>query len=169
MTHRKLTFNDHKNTNHKFPVSVLADNITLKENVGSLFRLCDALAVEHLYLSKTDDLSNNKLSKVARNTEKSVPFSVTQTPLDTIKKLKQDGYTIISLEITSHSKNIRDFDFSTAEKICLILGNEAKGVSDDLLAASDHCVHIPMLGMNSSMNVICAASIALFEITRHWS
>ncbi len=40
--------------------------------------------------------------------------------------------------------------------------------NDDLLEASDHCVHIPMLGMNSSMNVICAASIAVFEITRNF-
>ena len=56
-----------------------------------------------------------------------------------------------------------------SEKICLILGNESKGVNDDLLEASDYCIHIPMLGMNSSMNVICAASIAVFEMSREFS
>lgn len=168
MQHRKLTFNDHKKTDVKFPVCVLADNITLKENIGSLFRLCDALAIEHLYLSRSNSLANdNRVNKVSRNTEGNVPHSITQTPLALIEQLKQNGYSIISLELTTGSIKIQEFDFYATEKICLILGNESKGVSNELLEVSDHCIHIPMLGMNSSMNVICAASIALFEITRN--
>jgi len=167
MGQRKLTFEDHQQGNFKVPVSVVADNIGLKENIGSLFRLCDALAVEHLYLARADAGLDNKISKVARSTEKNVPHSVTPSPLETIAQLRQDGYSIITLELTTQSIKIQDFDFSRYKKICLILGNEARGVSDELLQASDHCIHIPMLGMNSSMNVISAASIALFEITRH--
>lgn len=170
MNQRKLTFEDHQKGELKLPVCVLADNITLKENIGSLFRLCDALAVEHLYLSQTDNTAvDNKISKVARNTQKNVPHSITNTPLETLAQLRQDGHTIISLELTTESTRIQDFDFSVAKKICLILGNESKGVSDELLQASDYCIHIPMLGINSSMNVISAASIALFEITRNIS
>lgn len=170
MKHRKLTFDDHKTSDFNYPVCVLADNITLKENIGSLFRLCDALAIEHLYLSRSTDLSNDsKLSKVSRNTVNNVSHSITQSPLKTIEQLKQNGYAIISLELTTKSIKIQEFDFSIgiAEKICLILGNESKGISDELLEVSDHCVHIPMLGTNSSMNVISAAAIALFEITRN--
>lgn len=148
---------------------MFADNITLKENIGSLFRLCDALAIEHIYFSSPSDLSGNKVGKVSRSTEKNVPHSFTHTPLDTIEQLRQDGYTIISLELTTHSIKVQDFDFGATEKICLILGSETKGVSDELLSASDHSVHIPMLGINSSMNVVSAAAIALFEITRNWS
>lgn len=170
MNQRKLTFADHQKSDFKFPVCVLTDNITLKENIGSLFRLCDALAVEHLYLTRTDNTSlDNKISKVARKTEKNVPHSITNAPLETLELLRQDGYTIISLELTTQSIKIQDFDFSVAKKICLILGNESKGVSDELLEASDYCIHIPMLGINSSMNVISAASIALFETTRNMS
>ena len=167
MKHRKLTFDDHQKSTSKYPVSILADNITLTKNIGALFRLCDSLGVEHLYLTSNATSPDSNLSKVSRFTERSVSHSTEQNPLQTIKLLKQKGYTIISLELTSHSKNIREFDFSIAEKICLILGNEAKGVSDELLEASDHCIHIPMLGMNSSMNVICAASIAVFEISQN--
>ena len=167
MAHKKLIFEDHQASDFTYPVSILADNITLTKNIGALFRLCDSLGVEHLYLTgKAATSADSKLSKVSRFTERSVSHSLEENPLQTIEKLKQKGYTIISLEITSQSKNIRDFDFSAAEKTCLILGNEAKGVDDALLAMSDHCVHIPMLGMNSSMNVICAASIAVFEMTR---
>lgn len=167
MKNRKLNFEEHQNTNFKLPVSVLADNITLKENIGSLFRLCDALAIEHLYLSQsTSLLTDNKLNKVSRSTVKNVPHSTVDTPLKTIEQLKRNGYTIISLELTTDSVKIQAFDFGIAEKVCLILGSESEGVSDALLDASDFCVYIPMLGMNSSMNVISAASIALFEITR---
>jgi len=170
MKHRKLNFEEHRNTNLKSPVSVLADNITLKENIGSLFRLCDALAIEHLYLSQsTSLLTDNKLNKVSRSTVKNVPHSIVDTPLKTIEQLKRNGYTIISLELTTDSMKIQAFDFGIAEKFCLILGSESEGVSDALLDASDFCVYIPMLGMNSSMNVISAASIALFEITRSMS
>ena len=169
MKHRKLTFDDHKNSSFKYPVSILADNITLTKNIGALFRLCDSLGVEHLYLTGNAASPDSKLSKVSRFTERSVSHSIEQDSLQTVKQLKQKGYTIISLELTTHSKSIREFDFTIADKICLILGNESKGVNDDLLEASDHCIHIPMLGMNSSMNVICAASIAVFEMTRDLS
>jgi len=169
MKHQKLTFDDHQKGTSKYPISILADNITLTKNVGALFRLCDSLGVEHLYLTGDVCTSPNlKLSKVSRFTERNVPHSTEINPLLIIKQLKQKGYTILSLELTSHSKNIREFDFTGINKICLILGNEAKGVSDALLEASDHCIHIPMLGMNSSMNVICAASIAVFEISQNF-
>ncbi len=170
MTSRKLTFDDHKASYFKFPISILTDNITLSKNIGALFRLCDALGVEHLYLTGDSAITSDaKFTKVSRSTERSVAFSAEQDAFSVIETLKENGYTIISLELTTQSINIRDFDFSIAEKICLILGNEARGVDDQLLAMSDHCVHIPMLGMNSSMNVICAASIALFEITQSMS
>lgn len=170
MKSRKLTFEDHENGSDKYPISILADNITLTKNIGALFRLCDSLGVQHLYMTGNAATSpDSKLSKVSRFTERSVAHSIEHDALKTIKQLKQNGYTIISLELTTDSKNIRQVDFTTAEKICLILGNEAKGVNDDFLEASDYCIHIPMLGMNSSMNVICAASIAVFEISRDLS
>lgn len=170
MNHRKLNFADHQKSDFRFPVCVLTDNITLKENIGSLFRLCDALAVEHLYLSQAEDvLSGSKISRVARNTDRHVPHTVVQNPVAAIEQLKHDGYTIIALELTTHSIKIQDFDFGAADKVCLILGSETQGVSDDLLESSDYCVHIAMHGINSSMNVISAAAIALFEITRDMS
>ena len=81
--------------------------------------------------------------------------------------LKASGYKIISLEITSCSINIEDFLITKSEKICLILGSENKGICQDLLDASDETIHIPMLGINSSMNVATTGcSIATYEITR---
>ncbi|HPE85311.1 MAG TPA: TrmH family RNA methyltransferase, partial [Chlamydiales bacterium] len=94
-----------------------------------------------------------------------IPFLHENDPFSLIQKLKSIGYTIISLEITSASVNIRDLAVAHNEKICLILGSENAGISQELLDISDKTVHIPMLGHCSSMNVAMACSIAIFEIT----
>ncbi len=96
----------------------------------------------------------------------SVPFGFDQQPLNVIERLKSEGYTIISLEITSSSTDISDLVIAAGEKICLIVGSENQGVSHDLLDRSDKTVHIPMLGRNSSMNLATACAIATFEIIK---
>ena len=134
-------------------------------NIGSLFRIADALGVEKIYLSGTSLVPpNSKIKKTSRSTEKRVPFSYEEDPLYLINRLKSAGYKIISLEITSASTDIRALSISANQKICLILGSENTGVCQKLLDVSDKTVHIPMLGQNSSMNVATACSIATFEI-----
>jgi len=138
-------------------------------NVGSLFRIADALGIEKIYLSgSSPSPPNGKIKKTSRSTEKYVPFSYEESPLDLIKKLKYEGYEIISLEITSSSMDIRELSLSENEKVCLILGSENSGVCQPLLDASDKIVHIPMVGVNSSMNVAAACSIATFEIVKRF-
>ena len=97
-----------------------------------------------------------------------MPFSYEKYPLDIIKKLKSEGYTVISLEITSSSSDIGELKLNGTERICLILGSENYGISQDLLNESDLTIHIPMMGKNSSMNVATACSIATYEITRRY-
>lgn len=136
-------------------------------NVGSLFRIADAFGLERIYLSGSSPVPpNSKIKKTSRSTEKYVPFSYEEDPVGLVKKLKSVGYTVISLEITSTSIDIRQLSISPDEKICLILGSENAGVNSELLNVSDKTVHIPMLGRNSSMNVAAACSIATFEIIR---
>jgi len=88
-----------------------------------------------------------------------------------VTTLKQSGVIIIALEISSSSVDINSDEFravlSKQKPVCLILGSENTGVSETLLSLSDITAHIPMMGNNSSMNVVSAASIACFEITRN--
>ena len=95
-----------------------------------------------------------------------MPFTYVENPLEIIKKLKAEGYTIISLEITTSSIDISEFSLKGIEKVCLILGSESTGVNQELLNASDFTVHIPMMGVNSSMNVATACAIVTYEIIR---
>ncbi len=157
----------HNASGIKLPICFLAHNISVPMNVGSLFRIADALGVEKIYLTGSSPTPpNSKIKKTSRSTEKFVDFSYEEDPVSRVKALKSDGYKIISLEITSSSEDIRTLSVVGGEKICLILGEESAGVCQELLDLSDKTVHIPVLGHNSSMNVAVACSIATFEIIR---
>jgi tRNA G18 (ribose-2'-O)-methylase SpoU len=80
--------------------------------------------------------------------------------------LKTDNYTIYALEITKNSIPIHKASFKKNQKIALVIGDENFGVSDEILKLSDGIFHIDMFGQNSSMNVVQATNIALYEITK---
>ena len=148
---------------------MLADDIDVPMNVGSVFRLCDALGVEKLFLIGTSPgPSNRKVVKTSRATEHHVTHEYHNDALSVMRQLKQSGYTFIALEITSRSVDLRTLDYSRMEKICLVVGAESTGVKQSLLDCCDYTVHIPMRGNNSSMNVATACAIALHEMTRRF-
>lgn len=168
----QLGHSDHKPAVTKFPLSIVANDLNSPLNVGSLFRLCDALGIEKLYLcGETATPPNVKIKKTSRSTEKFVSYESHENAESLLASLRASGVFIIALEITSSSLAIDSAEFTQAIKhkkpLCLVLGSENKGVSSKLLALSDATVHIPMYGNNSSMNVISAASIACFEIIRN--
>ncbi len=175
--HRKntqLTHKQHKTSGKKFPLSIIASDINHPENIGSLFRLCDALGIEKLYLCGDSSAPpSNKINKTSRSTEKHVRHEAYQDTKSLIEKLKANDVVILSLEITTTSIAISSSEFIAImnthkdKSFALILGSEKNGINDDLLTLSDATFHIPMHGNNSSMNVISAASIACFEITKN--
>lgn len=158
------------NSEKKFPLCLVADNIDIASNIGSLFRIADALGVEKLYLTGTTETPpNHKIRKAARSTDKMVDYEYQPSARDVISQLKNKGYKIVSLEITNQSQNINEFSVSADEKLCLIIGAEKSGISTELLNASDATVHIRMFGKNSSMNVATATAIAVHELIKHFS
>lgn len=170
MPNIQLNHGDHHAVDKKYPVCFLVHDSSVPENIGSLFRIADALGIEKIHLSGTSLVPpNSKIRRTSRAAEKYVPFSYVENPLDIIKKLKSDGYTIVSLEITSSSMDLGDLSLKETEKVCLVLGSEKYGVCQGLLNESDFTVHIPMMGKNSSMNVATACSIAAYEITRKYN
>jgi tRNA G18 (ribose-2'-O)-methylase SpoU len=167
MKNIQLDHSAHKTASKKYPLCFLANDIDIPMNVGSFFRIADALGVEKIYLTgKSVTPPNLKIKKTSRSTEKYVPYEYQKNALEVVRALKESGYKIVSLEISSASINIEDFTVSGGEKICLILGSENSGICQRLLDASDVTIHIPMLGNNSSMNVANACSIATYEIIR---
>ncbi|MGY5849363.1 TrmH family RNA methyltransferase [Salegentibacter sp. F14] len=151
----------------KFPVILLLDNITGEANIGSIFRLADAFNIEKIIFTGTPpNLNSNRLKKTSRSTHQRVPFEFKEDGLKLAENLKSKGYLIYALEITSDSSPIDDYTYEPGKSLCLILGNEVSGITEELLPIADKTLHINMYGENSSMNVAQAAGIALYEMTK---
>lgn len=161
LTHYNTNFN--KRT---FPITLVCENVTKAPNIGSIFRIADAFGIEKLILCGERIPIGRKMAKTSRATEKVVNFEVNDNALDVVKNLKNENYSVISLEITSNSKPIHTFQFSNKKPIALIICDENFGISKSVLKLSDSVIHIEMFGHNSSMNVGQAANIALYEITK---
>ena len=159
----------HYNTNfekQKFPILLVCDNVSNAPNIGSLFRTADAFGIEKLILCGEDMSIGRKITKTSRATEKVVDYEIQESASEVINNLKNIGYQIISLEITTESKPIHSIKFSKEKPLVLIIGDENFGVSETILEQSDEVIHIDMFGQNSSMNVVQATNIALYEITK---
>ena len=167
MENVQLEHDSHNAAQKKYPLCILAHDMESPENIGSIFRIADSLGLEKIFLSGSSPIPPNpKIKKTSRSTEKHVPFEYFKNPTKVLTRLKDLDYKIISLEITSSSLDIRNLKITPDEKICLIVGSENYGVDQSLLDVSDECVHITMMGMNSSMNVAVACGIACWEILR---
>ncbi|MEC3907895.1 TrmH family RNA methyltransferase [Tamlana sp. 2201CG12-4] len=160
---------NHYNTSFKkrtFPIILVCDNVTNAPNIGSLFRVSDAFGVEKLILCGSDICLGRKMAKTSRATEKVVDYQISESAAAVAEDLKKLNYQIISLEITSNSKPIHNFKFLNKRPIALVIGDENFGVSEHILSLSDDVIHVDMFGQNSSMNVVQATNIALYEMTK---
>lgn len=162
----QLTHNNTHFEKRTFPIILICDNVTNTANIGSLFRIADAFGIKTLMLCGENISIGRKISKTSRATQKVVNFEICESAEKVVKNLKAQHYQIISLEITSSSKPLHILDFSKEKPIALVVGDENFGVSDAILNHSDVVVHINMFGFNSSMNVVQATNIALYELTK---
>ena len=150
----------------KFPITLICDNVTNAPNIGSLLRISDALGVEELIFCGENSQLGKRMKKTSRSTEKYVSYKEESDILQVVTSLKAKRYFIIALEITDSSISLDDFILNTNQPIALIIGNENVGVSEDILKLADEIVHIKMFGENTSMNVVQATSIILYELTK---
>lgn len=159
----------HYNTSFQkrtFPIILVCDNVTNAPNMGSLFRTADAFGVEKLILCGKHIELGRKMTKTSRATEKVVTYEISESASNVVTDLKTQGYQIISLEITNSSIPIHTYKFSIEKPMALVIGDENFGISEAILKNSDAIVHIDMFGQNSSMNVVQATNIALYEMTK---
>jgi len=166
-TDRQLTHSDHRTDGGCFSLVILLDSVGDPANVGSIFRVADALGVARLMLCGHSVVPpSRRLARTSRATEKSVVYEYCEDPVMAAVGLRERGYRLIAVELTERSVDLKTVDFNEHDKLCLILGAEQAGVSAGLLEIVDQTVHIPMLGQNSSMNVAIACAITVYEATR---
>lgn len=150
----------------KLPVYVILNSIRSNYNVGSIFRTSDGAMIEKLYLcGYTPYPPKREILKTALGSTESVSWEYVKDPKEIITKLKKKNVKIVSLELTDSSKQyykINSNDFP----ICLLIGNEITGVSQELIDLCDYSIEIPQYGIKQSLNVAVAYGIAIFELRK---
>lgn len=142
---------------------MVVDNLRSLYNIGSIFRTSDAILVEKILLCGISGKPPNKeIEKVALGAVDTVPFEYFEKVGDAVKKLKDEGYQIVALELTKQSVNYREAGYKN--KLALVVGNEVDGVSDEVLSMCDMAVEIPMRGRANSLNVATAFAVVAYEI-----
>ena len=152
--------------NRLFPITLVCENLTNAANIGSLFRTADAFGVEKLIFCGNQFSLSRKMKKTARATDKYVVHEWHDDIQTTLKTYQSSGYKIVALEITDDSIPLAQTKFSAERPIALVVGDENFGVSEACLHLSESIIHIDMFGQNSSMNVVQATSIVLYEMTK---
>ena len=148
----------------KLPLIVVLDDVRSMYNVGSVFRTCDAFRVEAVCLcgiSCTPPAT--EIHKTALGAEDSVNWKYFKTALEAVDELKKEGYQVLSVEQVEHSTKLQTFIPQEGQRYAVILGNEVKGVHQEVVDASDGCLEIPQLGTKHSMNVSVTAGIIIYK------
>ncbi|MBQ3324377.1 MAG: RNA methyltransferase [Muribaculaceae bacterium] len=148
----------------KIPVAVVLDDVRSEMNVGSVFRTADAFVIERIALCGiTATPPKHEIHKTALGAEDSVEWAHHKTALEAVEQLREQGYTICSIEQVHGSVSLEDFTIDPRKKYALVLGNEVKGVSQVVVDASDCCIEIPQLGTKHSLNIACSAAIVMWH------
>ena len=148
----------------KLPLVVVLDDVRSMHNVGSVFRTADTFRVEAVYLCGiTSTPPMAEIHKTALGAEESVSWRYFSTAQEAVQQLKSDGYTVYSVEQVEHSTKLHHFQVESGLKYAVVLGNEVKGVHQEVVDASDGCLEIPQLGTKHSMNVSVTAGIVIYK------
>jgi tRNA G18 (ribose-2'-O)-methylase SpoU len=145
------------------PIILVLDNVLDTYNIGSFFRLADALAAKKICLcGSVITPPNIKIHRASVGTWKWIPWEQYQTTKECIIQLKKEGYQIVGCEQTKDSINYQSAKYNFP--VAIIAGSETLGISKDVLKLVDKVVEIPMFGVNISLNVLVATSIISFDI-----
>ena len=179
----RLTVDEFK-ASEKIPLVVVLDDVRSAYNVGSVFRTCDAFRVSKVCLCGiTATPPSNEIHKTALGGEDSVAWEYFEDTADCVRSLRAQGYSVWSVEQVEHSVKLQNLPDelslplgenvdgthvpgSDKQGIAVILGNEVKGVRQDVVDMSDGCLEIPQFGTKHSLNVSITGGIVIWEFAK---
>lgn len=148
----------------KMTLTVVLDNVRSLNNIGSIFRTCDAFAVETLALCGISACPPSpEIHKTALGAEDSVAWRYFRTTEECIEHLQREGYTLCCLEQVKGSIELQEFTPQKGRKYALILGHEVEGVDQTIVNQCDVCLEIPQRGTKHSLNVSVSGGIAIWH------
>lgn len=172
MEHRKLKITElnrisaeeFKKTD-KLPLVVVLDNVRSLHNIGSVFRTSDAFRVECIYLCGITAVPPHpEIHKTALGAEFTVDWKYVNNAIEAVDNLRQKGYIVYSVEQTENSIMLENIRLEQGKRYAVVLGNEVKGVQQEVIDHSDGCIEIPQYGTKHSLNVSVAAGIIIWDL-----
>ena len=163
----RLTVDEFKQAD-KLPLIVVLDDVRSMHNVGSVFRTGDAFRIEAVYLCGiTSTPPMAEIHKTALGAEDSVTWKYFDTTFEAVETLKAEGYEVYSVEQAHGSTLLQNFTPINNKKYAVVLGNEVKGVHQEVIDASDGCLEIPQFGTKHSMNVSVTGGIIIWHFAKN--
>ncbi|MFM7638362.1 MAG: RNA methyltransferase [Bacteroidota bacterium] len=162
---QRLSVDEFKQAN-KWPFAVVLDNVRSMNNVGSVMRTCDAFLCDSLYLCGiTAKPPHRDITKTAIGAENSVNWIYSQSAMDVVLSLKEQGFLVYAVEQTSDSVMLQNMQFNQTP-VAFVFGNEIDGVDEAVIKACDGVIEIPQLGTKHSFNISVSCGMLLWEYAR---
>lgn len=149
----------------KLPLVIVLDNIRSLHNIGSVFRTSDAFRIECVYLCGITAVPpHSEMHKTALGAEFTVDWKYVNNTVEAIDNLKSAGYMVYSVEQTEGSIMLDELTLDKNGKYAVVMGNEVKGVRQEVINRSYACIEIPQYGTKHSLNVSVAAGIVIWDL-----
>lgn len=148
----------------KLPLVVVMDHVRSLYNVGSVFRTADAFRLQGVVLCGiTATPPHPEIHKTALGAEDSVQWVYEKDTLTAVRQLQEEGYTVLAIEQCEGSTMLQSFLPEAGKRYAVVMGNEVKGVQQEVVDACDGCLEIPQFGTKHSMNVSVTAGIVMWH------
>ena len=149
----------------KLPLVVVLDDIRSLHNIGSVFRTADAFRIECIYLCGiTATPPHPEMHKTALGAEFTVDWKYVNNAVETVDNLRSEGYVVYSVERAEGSIMLDELTLDRSKKYAVVMGNEVKGVQQEVIDHSDGCIEIPQYGTKHSLNVSVTAGIVIWDL-----
>lgn len=160
---------DHFKKSIKLPLTIILDDVRSLYNVGSVFRTSDAFRVERIILCGITATPENclvEIHKTALGAEESVEWIYSSSCINTVKELKEKGYVTVAVEQVEDSIKLDNLVVDKTRRYALVLGNEVKGVNQEVVDICDYSLEIPQYGTKHSLNVSVSAGLVIWEFAK---
>ncbi len=149
----------------KTPLIIVLDNIRSLNNIGSVFRTSDAFLIEQIYLCGiTATPPHNDIRKTALGSTETVTWEYVERTMDVVRLLQEKNVQVIAIEQAENATMLNNFQPDSNQKYALVFGNEVKGVSQDVVDASDFVLEIPQFGTKHSLNISVSCGVVVWDL-----
>ncbi|RTZ58745.1 MAG: tRNA (guanine-N2)-dimethyltransferase [Gammaproteobacteria bacterium] len=146
---------------------VFSENVKNEHNFSAIIRTCDAVGVLNIYYTYDGNKTKIYNEHITMGSHKWVFLHRVEDAVLTLEEFKKKGFQVVATRLSPDSVCFREIDYT--KPTVVVVGNELKGVSEEVSQIADINVIIPMYGMAQSLNVSVATAVILYEAQRQRS